>query len=891
MSKNSSELMSDPDPDRSPVFILGIRPRCGSNFLFDLLRLHPCLSTHPSLAEDFLLAEADQLAGYVDKTRAHWDERWGFSPSAGEDLLRHLGTGALAFLQSGLGDDNRRLLSKTPEVSQLPLFFKLFPQARLLLLVRDGRAVVESSLRSFDTSFDWQVSAWNSAARTILDFCRQTPPTRFRLVHYENLVQHTHAELTGILEFLRLDPKRFPFEQAEALPVRGSSELARDGADLHWRPVSMKPDFDPLARFAHWSDDQHRAFNAIAGESLEALGYRARKLEAATGFANPLLDQDDSEELYCSIDHDFVRHDAQLALVTGESDQAKALMPYGAANALFALGYFRSTKEHAAALAKLGIPHEAALALQKDYLRSGFLLKASTVRDSLAELTPAASEHRRPVRFLVVRTCERPELLSRLLDSAVDQLHRHALSLLVIDDSRRDAAAARNEQAVQRLGQQHGVTAIYFGTGQQLAFIKRLAAALPEHEAAIRYGLAPRPEGLFTAGRLINLANLLLAGQPYLLYDDDYLLHRQLSHPETDRASAVISNAPDLVMQGFDSGEEMAGLLDAIGSDPLAEHIELLGCSLGELMHLEPFVGMTHAGLWGLSREACKRLGSAAQVTTTGNGACGRPLAPDARAALQHRYRRTRPTWAAPKSHAAWMRGHFIYKSHRSASLTDLTHETPVGVDNSRIMPPTIPVGRREDTLFTLLIRHAHQSALHLEFPWTIEHWREARDWSEPTLNQPERLSLAGVMCESLELSVPGRGTEQYALEFLKTTGAYASQISRSGQHSMRQRLASLYRQVLAVRIEEAEKYHDGLGPEAASVRHDLERIIAVNRQALQSHSGPPLWEDRQAPTTMGPQLEWVSGEFASMGRLLQAWPELWQHCKDQPEPSLFQST
>ena len=57
-----------------------------------------------------------------------------------------------------------RLVTKTPTVKNLGLFFQLFPTSKLLVLVRDGRSVVESAVRTFDRPYGHAAREWASSS-------------------------------------------------------------------------------------------------------------------------------------------------------------------------------------------------------------------------------------------------------------------------------------------------------------------------------------------------------------------------------------------------------------------------------------------------------------------------------------------------------------------------------------------------------------------------------------------------------------------------------------------------------------------------------------------------------------------------------------------------------
>jgi hypothetical protein len=284
-----------------PVFILGIAPRSGTTYLQDLLRVHPdCDVQGLELDEDYFVAHSHLLAKYAKAASRFWTVR--------EDkdtleqyrnlLCRCLGDGLISYLRlevitrrsasQNLGSEAKLLkvlVTKTPDVANIDLFFKFFPEADLLILVRDGRAVVESSVRTFYRSFEQDTRKWAASAEAILRFTQNTPSdARYRLVRYEDLYENVESEMCRIMSFLRLDPSVYDFERARNLAVRGSSSFRRKNAEwkkwwiapgIDWDPLPKTSDFRPLERWSHWNRAQHERFNWLAGKYLAPFGYKA----------------------------------------------------------------------------------------------------------------------------------------------------------------------------------------------------------------------------------------------------------------------------------------------------------------------------------------------------------------------------------------------------------------------------------------------------------------------------------------------------------------------------------------------------------------------------------------------------------------------------------------
>lgn len=265
------------------AFIFGIRTRSGTNFLNQLVLMHP--NCHPANAspENYLLAYSDHLIEYTNSTLLRWHDDW-FGKHLQQPerekskLLTALGNGICNNITGN--DEKLTYVTKTPSPEGINNFFHLFPEQKLILLVRNGKDQVESAMRSFqenrpDYDYCQAMQEYAKNAQIILDFLEQwrSKQDQFLLVYYENLVRYTKSEADRIFTFLDIDPNSVTEKQLQSLPIMGSS-TNRGGEDqVHWTPVYDKSNFNPLARSQDWSEELHQQFADICGEVSRNLGY------------------------------------------------------------------------------------------------------------------------------------------------------------------------------------------------------------------------------------------------------------------------------------------------------------------------------------------------------------------------------------------------------------------------------------------------------------------------------------------------------------------------------------------------------------------------------------------------------------------------------------------
>lgn len=262
--------------DGPPLLLIGLTQRTGTNWLGALLECHPRLRPPRRVRETHLPDGAAELVRGVESITHHWQPSWLDPRHATDELAKRVGRGLLQWLAEDAGlDTTTRLLARTPGTGDLEAVLRLVGDAHVVLLARDGRDVVASGMAGLGWSFDEGVDRWLTGARQAVRVLgRPLPPgPRVRLVRYEDLVAGLEATLTPLLEWAGLDPTRFDWGAARALPVIGSS-FHRGGTDqLHWDPVERPPDFDPRGRADHWTEDQLARFVLRAGTAQAALGY------------------------------------------------------------------------------------------------------------------------------------------------------------------------------------------------------------------------------------------------------------------------------------------------------------------------------------------------------------------------------------------------------------------------------------------------------------------------------------------------------------------------------------------------------------------------------------------------------------------------------------------
>ena len=140
-----------------PIILLSACPRSGSNYLENLLSLHPhCRKS--KVPEDFFLANSETLLNFCRSVADSWDDWWLQRLGGSSRLAMHIGTALLGFADPGLEEEEPvsdfQLMLRSPTTEGIAAATTLFPNARVLVLVRDGPATVELGRRSFGWPYE-----------------------------------------------------------------------------------------------------------------------------------------------------------------------------------------------------------------------------------------------------------------------------------------------------------------------------------------------------------------------------------------------------------------------------------------------------------------------------------------------------------------------------------------------------------------------------------------------------------------------------------------------------------------------------------------------------------------------------------------------------------------
>ena len=267
------------------IFVIG-SPRSGTSAISWALAQHPKIWT--SAESDFLvhLFRKKHLESAYEQAVGRSDGGWletndvsfeEFASSVGsgiDSLFRRRSNGAI-------------WLDQTPgHTLLLPTLKVMFPGARFVHIVRDGRAVVRSMLNSgfenlgfqmsWTQDFDEACKAWTVYARTANEFVRANGEIAFEVTN-ESLREDRGEAIARIFDFLGLDfcEGSVRFLSTERINSSfGPSSCAK----------ARQAEQFALGEWSTWTEDQKSRFDESCGELRRALGYPDRRMTPFSSF-------------------------------------------------------------------------------------------------------------------------------------------------------------------------------------------------------------------------------------------------------------------------------------------------------------------------------------------------------------------------------------------------------------------------------------------------------------------------------------------------------------------------------------------------------------------------------------------------------------------------------
>ncbi|MDQ5874237.1 MAG: sulfotransferase, partial [Actinomycetota bacterium] len=265
-----------------PIFIIG-SPRSGTSILAWSLAEHSELWTEAETDIFFYMLKDGHLESAFETSVARPDGTWLRNHGVDlEQFLAHLGLGLNALLTET--SNGRRWIDQTPaNTLVVDRLAEMFPGARFLHILRDGRRVVHSMINFHRAIGDPETAermrragrlppwtndfadasrTWTRFVSIASDFCRRHPERTYTVTN-ERLITDPDDAMREVLEFLGVGQEPAP---ARFLGThRINSSFAASGKSEQAPPALTEP-------WREWAPEQRNTFFEEAGETMAGCG-------------------------------------------------------------------------------------------------------------------------------------------------------------------------------------------------------------------------------------------------------------------------------------------------------------------------------------------------------------------------------------------------------------------------------------------------------------------------------------------------------------------------------------------------------------------------------------------------------------------------------------------
>ena len=306
----SSFAPSQPTPESERAladypftFLHGSRVRSGSNYIGEIMGRNPNVQLVPPGKTTDELPLLNNIEAW-EKAFTDFQHKFKGNRSLYEfrGFLRYLGAAWRRYLIDRFELKPGPVFLKYSNVKHIDRFFDMFPDAKLILLYRDGRDNVASTVKAglaerahhslgaklkprlnhlLMRDFAAAARDWSKSVNKILRFDEERRSSdlasRYLIVRYEDVVREPARMAERLFAFMGAACDAEILRAVEGADVVGSSFYGKGGKEdavkPNWTPTKKTEAFQPVGRWKAWSPRKKAMFKRLAGDALVRMGY------------------------------------------------------------------------------------------------------------------------------------------------------------------------------------------------------------------------------------------------------------------------------------------------------------------------------------------------------------------------------------------------------------------------------------------------------------------------------------------------------------------------------------------------------------------------------------------------------------------------------------------
>jgi len=364
-----------------------------------------------------------------------------------------------------------------------------------------------------------------------------------------------------------------------------------------------------------------------------------------------------------------------------------------------------------------------ALAVKEQLLK--FVEDGLLVSDDVTRYFPpgvGAGARAKGIATVAAVTRDRPESLRRCLVSYIENCRRHgrASDFVVADDASSAEGREATRRTLRSLKEEYGVAIYYAGLEEKRAFAEALARGGDVPAEVVEFALFDLEGTGCSIGANRNALLLHTAGDMFLSVDDDTVC-QLASAPAASERVALSSEVDPTKFWFYQDREEAIGAATFVDRDVLQLHEQMLGRSLGECVGLGgEAAAVEHAGQRLLRRVECDER----RLRVTFTGVLGDSGMYSTRGYLLMNADSRERLLRTEAAYRQACTSREVLRAVDRPTITDSIWfvSTALGIDNTDLLPPFLPVQRNEDGTFGLTLRKCFEHGYVGHLPWAVIH-------------------------------------------------------------------------------------------------------------------------------------------------------------------------
>jgi hypothetical protein len=473
---------------------------------------------------------------------------------------------------------------------------------------------------------------------------------------------------------------------------------------------------------------------------------------------------------------------------------------------------------------------------------------------------------------IVIRTCDRPKQLNRLLQSLVSYQNKFKckLPVQIYDDSSSEKLENEVEAICQEFKKDLNIN--FYGSKWQAQFLTMLKKEFNEKQSVVDWLMASK-NGQFTGGRVWNFALLNNAGKKVLFFDDDYIFESRILDEESKTLD--LNEKPDLSVNFSLSLSDIRESSNVYEVDVLSNMLNTCGQSVGNWLSTND---IEFGSLINLNLTDLQRINSDSIIKSTCNGTWGSPRSNNNNWLYFLEGEQKEQFWKSREVYLDNIEASNLMHYSKNYEFLSMAKFSPSAIDNSTMTPFASPIDRVEDHFFNALSLFCYPHQVSLHYPYMMGHIQtKKRDRSstnhiaiKPNFNQ-FIADYAMTLVNSTDAIDPSLR--------LKTLANYIHGLADSSDKNLHNRLKEYLSQMRSNMVLDLQEQLDN-SPEAPVYwQADVRELIEANAKAILNNGIPILggWDEDLSEEDC---VELARNKLREVADAIQLWPDVWEFCQ-----------